>query len=676
MPSQRRSARLLLLASLAAGACTEQTLPTAIPDGANAAVTQAAGPNAQKVKVKSMQLSSNTLRINGPSVSGQVSIGNSGLAIPNNVVVRAEIIQGASSRQAVDTPTQCSGAVGDPGKLPTGSCDMTFSAAASNLAQGNGPGLVPGAATFILRVIQTSDAGDTELASKSLLVNLVAIPSIASLTIAPNVLTIEGPAATYTATLQNPANSLQGVSLQGWVVQGSTRRAAGGTLVTCSSAGVLPAGACSMSSLASASNLGVSTPSFVAGGATFVLHLRQTSGGVTTILDSAVVGITLTRPIISLLTLASPTVEINGAPGDYTVKIVNEGVPLSDVLLQGELVQNQPGGLGTTVEVTVGAGGTFVTCGGPVGYLPSGTCTIQFGISASTSAGGNGTIQPGPATFVLHLYKAPPNVAPYEWDARREDVTLTSPAPTLTSVVPTSTNVVINPPIGTTTSYVATINNTGAARATVFLQAEIKQGTTTRAAGGSNVTCGGDIARGLLPTGTCTETRGISSFNQNGGTGTLVPGAATLEVSLYWFDGTTSALLDSKSVAITLVEGVSITQLTLNQTDILPGESTDYTVTINNPFGTTFSDIGIRSFLDQGSITNFDAGRTTLSCTSQLAGKLAPGTCTISFTLRTRNPDGTIPAWTLGAATFRLQVTQNNVILDEKSVAVQLTGLQ
>ena len=100
------------------------------------------------------------------------------------------------------------------------------------------------------------------------------------------------------------------------------------------------------------------------------------------------------------------------------------------------------------------------------------------------------------------------------------------------------------------------------------------------------------------------------------------------------------------------------------------------TVTINNPFGTTFSDIGIRSFLDQGSITNFDAGRTTLSCASQLAGKLAPGTCTISFTLRTRNPDGTIPAWTLGAATFRLQVTQNNVVLDEESVVVRLTGLQ
>ena len=50
--------------------------------------------NNQKVKVKTLQLSSNTLRINGPSVSGNVTIGNSGLAIPTNVVVRADITQG------------------------------------------------------------------------------------------------------------------------------------------------------------------------------------------------------------------------------------------------------------------------------------------------------------------------------------------------------------------------------------------------------------------------------------------------------------------------------------------------------------------------------------------------------------------------------------------------------
>ncbi|HEX6049932.1 MAG TPA: hypothetical protein VFZ21_11715 [Gemmatimonadaceae bacterium] len=675
MQARHRSALLLFLAGLAAGACTEQTLPTAIPDGASAAVAAAAGPNSQKVKVKMMQLSSNTLRIEGPSVGGQVSIGNSGLAISSDVVVRADITQGDASRQALDAPVQCSSAPGEAGKLPTGTCTMTFSAAVSNAAPGSGPALAPGPATFTLRVIQTSVGGDTELASKDVLVTLVAKPSISALSIAPNILTIEGPAATYSATFQNPAGSLQGVAAQGWVVQGSTRRAAGGTLVTCSAPGVLPTGTCAMSSLASASNNGVFTPTFVAGEATFVLYLIQDTGGISTVLDSAIVPITLTRPIISLLTLASPTVEINGELGAYTVKIVNEGVALSDVLLQGELVQTQPGGLGTTVEVTVGAGGTLVTCGGPPGLLPSGTCEIEFGIAASTSAGGNGTIQPGPATFVLHLYKAPPNVAPYEWDRKTVEVDLTSPAPTLTSVVPTSTDVVLNSPLELVSRYVATINNPGVARRTVVLQAEIKQGTAVRGAGGSNVGCGGDIALGVLPNGTCTENRPFFASNSSGGGGTLVPGPATLEVSLLWFDGNTTVVLDTKSVAITLVAGPTITDLVLEATDILPGTSTTYTATITNPLGTVFSGIGIQGYLDQGSITSFGTGGTALTCSEQPIGVLVPGTCIVTFTLNTSNTGG-IPPWQQGEATFRLQLTQGNLVLDERSVIVRLTGLQ
>ncbi len=677
MHPQRRNAVPLLLVALAVGACSEQTPPTAIPDGVNAAVT-AAGPNnlTAKVKVKTMQLSANTLRIDGPSVTGQVSIGNSGLAIPEKVVVRAEITQGSASKQALNTPTQCSPASADSGKLPTGTCDMTFFASASNSAPGTDTPLAPGSATFTLHVVQTSDAGDTELASKSLLVNLVATPSIAALTIAPTTLTIEGPGATYSVTLQNPAKSLQGVLLQGYVVQGSTRRAAGGTLVTCnSSAGVLPTGSCSMSSLASASNNGISTPTLIPGAATFELYLLQNNNGVLTPLDTETVAITLDKPIIGTLSLASPTVEINGALDDYTVRIQNAAGPLSDVLLQGELVQSQPGGLGTTVTVTVAAGGTLVTCGGPPGYLPSGTCQMQSGFSASTSSAGNGTLQPGPAKFVLHLYKAPPNAAQYEWDMTSVDVELTSPAPTLTSVVPTSTNVVLSPPAGLATSYVATINNPGVARFIVTLQAEIKQGSAVRAAGGRNVTCGGNITLGVLPSGSCVQTVPISAFNSNGGIGTLVPGPATLEVSLNWFNGTTSVLLDKKTVDITLVTGVSITDISLEATDILVGGSTNYTVTFNNSFATTLSNLGIQGYLDQGSITSFGAGGTTVTCSGQPAGQLAPGTCTMSFTLNSRNVLDA-PAWQPGPATFRLQLYQNNAVLDEKSVTVRFYILQ
>ena len=676
MQLQRRNALRLILVGLAAVACTEQPPPTAVPDGVNAAVAAAAGGQNQKVKVKTMQLASNTLRIDGPAVAGQVSIGNSGLAIPAGVVVRAELTQGASSRQAVNTATQCSAAPAETGKLPTGTCDMTFTASASNSATGTGPALVAGSATFILRVIQTSPGGDTELASKSLLVNLVATPNIAALTIQPNVLTIEGPAAPYAATLQNPASGLQGVSLEAWVVQGSTRRAAGTALVTCgSAAGVMPAGTCSTSSLAKASNNGVFTPNFVPGTAVLEVYLMQTVGGVPTPLDTATVDITLTHPIISLLTLESSTVEINGAVANYTVKIANEGGPVSNVVLQGELVQTQPGGLGTTKEVSVAAGGTLVSCGGPPGYLPSGTCTMQFAFGASTSASGNGTLQPGPATFLLHL-QAPPNAfSTYDWSVRRADVTLTSPAPTLTSVVPTSTNVVLNPPVGLTTTYTATISNPGVARSTVTLQAEIKQGTVARAAGGYNVACGGNFALGTLPAGTCTETRPLSVYNANDGIGTLVPGPATLEITLSWFDGTSSTVLDTEVVDITLVTGATIVNINVPQPSILIGESTSYTATLGNPFATTLSNVFVQGYLEQGDITGFGAGGTTLLCAGQASGQLTPGTCVVSFSIGTSTIDGT-PEWQEGPATFRLQLMQGNAVLDEKSVTVYLYRLR
>jgi len=675
MQPQRRSVLHLLLVGLTAGACTEQTAPTAIPDGVNAAVTAAAGPNQEKVRIKQLQLSSNTLRIDGPSVNVAMSIGNTGPAISPGVIVSAIITQGASLRRAGRSPTQCTPNPDDAGKLPTGTCEMTFAASASNSAAGSGPGLVAGAATLTVQVIQVGTASSVELATKSVLVNLVAKPAISALSLASTTLTIEGPAAKYTATLQNPAGSLQNVSLQGWVIQGLTRRAAGGTLVTCSSPGVLPTGTCTMSSFASASHNGVFTEVFAPGPATFLLYLNQSSGGATTLLDSALIPITLTEPIITLLTLASPEVEINGPLGNYTVQVANDGVPLSDVLLQGELVQVQPDGPGKTKQVAVQAGGTLVTCGGAPGSLPTGTCTVQFGISASTSASGTGTLQPGPATFKLHLYKSPPNAPLFEWDVESTPVVLTSPTPILTSVVPTSTDVIINTPVELVTKYVATIDNPGVKRFTVLLSAEVKQSTgASRGAGGSNVSCGGNLTLGVLPPGPCSETRPISAFNQTPGNGTLVPGPATLEVSLLWFDGSKTILLDKKSVGITLVEGVTVTNVTVPTTDVPPGSAMNYSITINNPFNTTLSNVRVAAFVDQGGIVGSTAGETLLNCTPT-AGQLPPvtsGTCTISSTFTVQ----TAPAWQLGDATLRLQLKQGNAIWDEKSVAIKIVGFQ
>jgi len=543
MQAHRTCARLFLIASLVVGACTEQTPPTGVAAGVNAAMSAAAGANNQKVKVKTLQLSSNTLRINGPSVSGNVTIGNSGLAIPSDVVVRAEITQGAASRQAVSTPTQCSSTPGDAGKLPTGSCDMTFTASSSNLASGSGT-LSAGSATFTLHVIQTSAAGDTELASKSLLVNLVGTPSM-TVTGAPTTLLIDGAAATTTAVIQNPANSLQGVLLQSWIVQGAapsqTRHPSGGSLVTCgSNAGVLPPGTCTMTIPATASNVGSGTSLLVAGPATFELDLIQTSGSANTTLDVQTVPITL-------------------------------------------------------VATPASIGGVRL-----------------------------------PRDFAL----------------------------------------------GSVTGITAILQNTGPALQGLVFRTAISQGTARRETGERQVQCPGRPV-GELPTDGCTLAANVVAMNApNAGTGTLLPGPATLELDLDQTSGGATTTLDQRLISINLVMSTpGIIGLELSTPNVLIGESIEYTATLYNPTGATISSAGIQGYLSQGSIVNFGAGGTELTCSGAGQAELPPGVCQVTFTLNTRNIDGA-PAWSPGEATFRLELTAGTTLLDSKSVTVFLDIVQ
>jgi hypothetical protein len=544
MSRQGRSpTRLIAVGALAAAvaACGDTRSPTALLSPSDAP-SAAQGGNA-RVKIKTLQLSANTLRIEGPAASAAMSIGNSGLAIQQSVSYRADIVQGGTTRQAAKGPTQCN--PGDsPGFLPAGTCDMTVPVSVSNLALGNGV-LVPGAAVLVMRILETTVDGQNELANKSVNINLVATPSIASLTLSPTTLAIGGPRASWTATLQNPANSLQNVSLQGYVVQGTARQAAGGVSVSCGSAiGVLAPGTCTVSFTAGASN-GGGGGTLVPGPATFELNLIQNNGGTNTTFDTKTVAVTLvsSTPTIASLVLASTSIVIGGQT-DYTAQIQNYGFPLTDVFIQGEMFQDTDDG-----TVQKGAGGTVLTCGASQGALPTGTCTMQFTAAALGDDLG-GAFVPGLARFVLHLYRSNGiNVEPTELDVKTVEVTLLSANPTITSFTPTSTNIVLGPGFTTGT---ATIDNPGAPRSTVSIQFWISQGSARRAAGGSNVNCSGSPG-GVLPTGSCTTLADIVASNGGSGTGTLVTGAATLEVDLQYFDGTTGGIFDTKSYPITLV---------------------------------------------------------------------------------------------------------------------------
>ena len=104
-----------------------------------------------------------------------------------------------------------------------------------------------------------------------------------------------------------------------------------------------------------------------------------------------------TKVTLEGLTLASPTLVIDGLAVDYTVTIVNSGKKRESATLQGEIAQ------GNTLH---GAGGILVDCGAGPGVLSHGTCAMSFTAQASNSTGGPGTLVPGAATFVLKVLAA------------------------------------------------------------------------------------------------------------------------------------------------------------------------------------------------------------------------------------------------------------------------------
>jgi hypothetical protein len=664
MLRQRRSPfRLMAAAALvAASACGDQRTPT-VPLAASDAPSLVQAGGGRAVKVKQFQLSTNTLRIDGPAVTASVFIANPGAAIESGISVRGEIVQPAARRRAFDVPAQC--LPGDPpGFLASSDCSMSIQATARNGADGpEGVGtLVPGSALFVVSVIQTTNGTEAELATKNTTVNLVATPGITTLTLASTTLAIDGPAVNYTTVLQNPAKSLQGVALQGTIVQGTTRRAAGGVQVTCgSNIGVFPPGTCTINFATSASSVGTGTLS--PGPATFELKLFQVTGGTSTTLDTKTVDITLVSnlPFFSSLTLDATSITI-GTSVDYTVELQNYGAPKSDILVQGEMVQG---------AIVKGAGGFTVDCGSGLGVLPTtgGTsCSLRLTVNASADDIG-GAFTPGAATFVLHLYKAPPDVDPIEYDTRQVAVTLVANTPTLTSITPATPYAPLD---GGFSTYKAVISNPGLIQQGVALNAWLRQGSTHRAAGGTLVRCDPNPL-GLLPPGTCIMFGDIVPSNNPivSGEGTLVLGPATLEVELS-IDG---VVVDTKTAQITLVPNTpSIVSLELDPPTAPFGGSTHFNATVYNPGTTTLSDVVAQGYITQGPV-EAPAGGVGVTCpVTGTSGSVVPGACNVRFTVNPSNALATGGLLVPGPATYVLKLFINNVVVDTKSAPITLTA--
>jgi hypothetical protein len=345
--------------------------------------------------------------------------------------------------------------------------------------------------------------------------------------------------------------------------------------------------------------------------------------------------------------------------------IQNPANSLQGVLLQGWIVQ------GTAPnQIRHPSGGSLVTCGSNTGVLPPGTCTMTISVSASNGGSSTGLLAAGPATFELDLIQTSGS-ANTTLDVETVPITLVATVASIGGV-----RLPRDFPLGSVTGISAVLLNTGPALQGMVFRSAIIQGTARRETGERQVQCPGRPV-GELPTDGCTLAATVFAMNApNAGTGTLIPGPATLELDLDQTTGGTTTNLHQRLISINLVmSGPGIIGLELSAPNVLIGESIEYTATLYNPTGASISAAGIQGYLSQESIVDFGAGGTDLTCSGAGQAELPPGVCQVTFTLNTRNVFGA-PAWVPGEATFRLELTAGGTLLDSKSVTVFLNIIQ
>ena len=252
------------------------------------------------------------------------------------------------------------------------------------------------------------------------------------------------------------------------------------------------------------------------------------------------------------------------------------------------------------------------------------------------------------------------------------------PKPTITNVVLSSSSMTIG---GAAVSYDVTIQNPGTTDAPgLSIQGEVDQGSVSRAAGGAQVSCAG-AAAGVLPPGTCTMTLTAKADNGAPGSGTLIPGNAKLVIMLNQSDGTTTTLLDIRTLKVMLVAAppttVFISALSLaTNTFVIGGSAVNYTLTVTNPTGVSQSTVLVQAEIRQG--TNFaGAYGTNVNCVQNSLGVLPPGDCT--FTWHTAADPSAAGGNTLvaGPAVWRLELLHYNgtttTLLDFREINITLT---
>ena len=324
------------------------------------------------------------LTIGGLEGRVAVSASNNGRASVSGLLVQASLNQGATRRSAGSSaPFSC-----DPGPctIPAGPSsvpDGQFNVVASNDFPGTGT-LRCGPATTEVDLMQDGTLSQSVTAPTTLShAGGCVRPEGASLS--PTTLQLDGLEGTATVTVQNdsmgPASDLL---VQGWIVQGSARRAAGNSApFTCAP------GSCVQQFNFVANNALPGTGTLLCGAATAEFDLMQGH----TPRRQATIAIALShtggcvRP--ESAALSPTTLEIGGLEGTATVTVENDTTaPISDLVVQGWIVQG-------TARRAAGNSAPF-TCA-------TGSCVQQFNFVANNDFPGTGTLVCGSATAEFDL---------------------------------------------------------------------------------------------------------------------------------------------------------------------------------------------------------------------------------------------------------------------------------
>jgi len=266
--------------------------------------------------------------------------------------------------------------------------------------------------------------------------------------------------------------------------------------------------------------------------------------------DAGVGGLMLAGDGFSFFAPGRP-MQMNKTAGDGQTALVGTTLPVAPAvqIVTTHHGSNPVGGAIVTCTVT-GGGGSLSLPSGQATEGPTGTYTCpNWTIGTSTAANAN--------TLTVTANILDPSASGGSVVFSATGVTCATIC--ITSLTPSSSNIILESGNPITTYTVVMHNSTGATQTGVFIQGLLDQpGEVERAAGGRLVTCVATV--GNLPAGDCTMSNvPISASNLNGGSGTLVPGAATFLVEL----GQGTSVVDTKSIPVTLLAPQNVTSVTV-----------------------------------------------------------------------------------------------------------------